>query len=224
MSKILIVEDDKEINALLSNVVQSNDYRADTSFDGFSGLQMALEKDYGLILLDLMLPYKTGEEFIRQLRVKKNTPVIILSAKDTTYNKIELLRLGADDYITKPLDIDEVLLRMEAVLRRTEHLNANGSVLDYRDIRVYLDSKRIFLKNMELECTAMEYAILELLLRNPTKIFSKRNLFESVTGEDYMVDENTINVHISNIRKKLKNITSEQYIETVYGMGYRLIT
>lgn len=101
---------------------------------------------------------------------------------------------------------------------------ADGFVLDYRDIRIHLDSKRIFVKNTELECTAMEYAILELLLRNPKKIFSKRNLFESVTGEDYMGDANTVNVHISNIRKKLKNITSEQYIETVYGMGYRLIT
>lgn len=194
----------------------------DNAFDGISGLKMALEQDYSLILLDLMLPLKTGEEVLRQLRKEKNTPVIVLSAKDAIYNRIELLRLGADDYVIKPFDVDEVALRMEAVLRRTSHSNADGVLLEYRDIHIHLDSKRIFVKDTELDFTAKEYAILELLLRNPTKIFSKRNLFESVTNENYLNDENTINVHISNIRKKIKQITDEVYIETVYGMGYRL--
>lgn len=222
MYPILIIEDDKEINTLLSSITKSNGYNVDNAFDGISGLKMALEQDYSLILLDLMLPLKTGEEVLRQLRKEKNTPVIVLSAKDAIYNRIELLRLGADDYVIKPFDVDEVALRMEAVLRRTSHSNAEGALLEYRDIHIHLDSKRIFVKDTELDFTAKEYAILELLLRNPTKIFSKRNLFESVTNENYLNDENTINVHISNIRKKIKQITDEVYIETVYGMGYRL--
>lgn len=222
MYPILIIEDDKEINTLLSSITKSNGYNVDNAFDGISGLKMALEQDYSLILLDLMLPLKTGEEVLRQLRKEKNTPVIVLSAKDAIYNRIELLRLGADDYVIKPFDVDEVALRMEAVLRRTSHSNADGVLLEYRDIHIHLDSKRIFVKDTELDFTAKEYAILELLLRNPTKIFSKRNLFESVTNENYLNDENTINVHISNIRKKIKQITDEVYIETVYGMGYRL--
>ncbi len=223
MPEILIIEDDKEISMLLSSILQSDGYAVDTAFHGLDGLRMALETDYSLILMDLMLPYKTGEELLRRLREEKNTPVIILSAKDATYHRIELLRLGADDYITKPFDIDEVVLRVQAVLRRTDAFASGSTTLDYRDIHIHPDSKRIFVKETELVCTAMEYAILELLLRNPTKIFSKRNLFESVTGEDYPGDENTVHVHISNIRKKLKKITPQPYIETVYGMGYRLI-
>ena len=171
--------------------------------------------------MDLMLPMKTGEEILRELRKHKNTPVIVISAKGEVYNRIELLKLGADDYITKPFDIDEVILRIQAVLRRTE-IQSN-SELTFRNMKVDTDSKRVYINDSEITCTAMEYAILELMLKNPSKIFSKRNLFESLSGEDYINDDNTMNVHISNLRKKISKATSEEYIETVYGMGYRLI-
>jgi len=129
--------------------------------------------------------------------------------------------LGADEYISKPFDIDEVILRIEAVLRRTKH-SADTPVIEYKDLRLDKESKRVFFKNDEITVTGMEYSILELFLENPNKVFSKRNLFESITGEAYMSDDNTMNVHMSNIRKKVAKYTDEPYIDTVYGMGYRL--
>ena len=186
---ILIIEDDENINGLLRNILSRNGYEVQCALNGWEGYELAMKNDYSLILMDLMLLLKSGEEILRELRAKKNTPVIVLSAKNAVSNRIELLRLGADDFICKPFDIA---------------------------------SKRVYIGSNEMICTAMEYAILELMLSNPNKIFSKRNLFESVTGDEYMSDENTMNVHMSNLRKKIAKITEESYIETVYGMGYRL--
>lgn len=216
---ILVIEDDLTINALLCDILDKSGYEIESATDGINGLQMAMNGDYDLILMDLMLPLKSGEEILRNLRSIKNTPVIILSAKSDVYNRIELLRLGADDFICKPFDIDEVILRIEAVLRRVE---GKKDSLSYKNMRIDKDSKRIYIDDNELVCTAMEYAILELMLSNPKKIFSKRNLFESVTGEDYISEENTMNVHMSNLRKKISKLTDVPYIDTVYGMGYRM--
>lgn len=217
---ILIIEDDPAINSLLCGILEKSGYEVESASDGLTGLNMALSGEYNLILMDLMLPMKSGEEVLRSLRQNKKTPVIVLSAKSDVHNRIELLRLGADDYICKPFDIDEVILRIEAVLRRFE--GSSDTSLKHKDMRLDTDSKRIFIGENELVCTAMEYQILELMLGNPNKIFSKRNLFESVTGEDYMSEENTMNVHMSNLRKKISKLTDEPYIDTVYGMGYRM--
>ena len=216
---ILIIEDDENINGLLRNILKRNGYEVECALNGWEGYELAIKNDYSLILMDLMLPLKSGEEILRQLRQKKNVPVIVLSAKNDVSNRIELLRLGADDFICKSFDIDEVILRIDAVLRRTE---GTKMVLNFKEMKIDLLSKRVFIGEKEILCTAMEYAILELMLSNPNKIFSKRNLFESVTGDEYMSDENTMNVHMSNLRKKIALITEESYIETVYGMGYRL--
>ena len=218
---ILIIEDDSTINALLCGILNKSGYETESATDGLTGLHMALDNDYNLILMDLMLPMKSGEEILRSLREVKKTPVIVLSAKSDVHNRIELLRLGADDFICKPFDIDEVILRIEAVLRRVED-KTDVNELTYKEMRIDKDSKRVYIGENELVCTAMEYSILELMLSNPSKIFSKRNLFESVTGEDYMSEENTMNVHMSNLRKKISKFTDEAYIDTVYGMGYRL--
>lgn len=218
---ILIIEDDPAINKLLCGILNKSGYETESATDGFTGLQMALNGDHNLILMDLMLPMKSGEEILRSLREVKKTPVIVLSAKSDVHNRIELLRLGADDFICKPFDIDEVILRIEAVLRRVDD-RKDPDQLTYKDMRIDKDAKRVYIGENELVCTAMEYSILELMLGNPNKIFSKRNLFESVTGEDYMSEENTMNVHMSNLRKKIAKLTDEAYIDTVYGMGYRL--
>lgn len=216
---ILIIEDDENINRLLSSILSRSGYEVQCAFNGWEGYELAIRNEYSLILMDLMLPLKSGEEILRDLRTKKDTPVIVLSAKNAVSNRIELLRLGADDFICKPFDIDEVMLRLEALLRRTE---GTKSVLHFKDMKLDIASKRVFIADNEMVCTAMEYAILELMLSNPNKIFSKRNLFESITGDSYMSDENTMNVHISNLRKKIAKVTKDSYIETVYGMGYRL--
>lgn len=216
---ILIIEDDYTINSLLCGILKKSGYEVESCTDGLNGYNMALDKDYQLILMDLMLPMKSGEEILRALREVKKTPVIVLSAKNDVHNRIELLRLGADDFICKPFDIDEVILRIEAVLRRVEDVK---DVLTYKQMRIDKEARRIFICDDELICTATEYAILELMLGNPGKVFSKRNLFESVTGDNYLSEENTMNVHMSNLRKKIAKITDEPYIDTVYGMGYRM--
>ena len=216
---ILIIEDDSTINSLLCGILKKSGYEVESCTDGLTGYNMALDKDYQLILMDLMLPMKSGEEILRALREVKKTPVIVLSAKNDVHNRIELLSHGADDFICKPFDIDEVILRIEAVLRRVEDVK---DVLTYKQMRIDKEARRIFIGDDELICTATEYAILELMLGNPGKVFSKRNLFESVTGDNYLSEENTMNVHMSNLRKKIAKITDEPYIDTVYGMGYRM--
>ena len=188
---ILVIEDDVMINNLLCKVLSDNGYETDSALDGKDGLSKALEKEYEMILLDLMLPKKRGEEVL------------------------------ADDYISKPFDVDEVILRIEAVLRRTGETKAS-SELKYKDMTLDKEAKRVYIGESELSCTTMEYSILELMLNNPNKVFSKRNIFESVTGDEYLSDDNTMNVHMSNLRKKIAKVTDEPYIDTVYGMGYRL--
>lgn len=221
MISVLVIEDDKAINSLLCSIITKSGYAADSAENGFDGLNKALSGDYNIILMDLMLPLKTGEEVLKELRKSKNTPVIIISAKSEVYNRIELFKIGADDYITKPFDIDEVMLRIQAVLRRTEAQTA--SLLTFGEIKLDTTSKRVYVGENEINCTATEYAILEIMLKNPKTIFSKRRLYESVSGDTYMSDDNTMNVHISNLRKKIAKFTAEEYIETVYGMGYRLV-
>lgn len=216
---ILIIEDDENINRLLCDILSRNGYEVQCALNGWEGYGLAMKNDYSLILMDLMLPFKSGEEILRELRTKKDTPVIVISAKSAVSNRIELLKLGADDFICKPFDVDEVSLRIDAVLRRT---TGTKMTVNFKDMKLDIAARRVFLIDKEIVCTAMEYAILELMLSNPNKIFSKRNLFESVTGDDYMSDDNTMNVHMSNLRKKIACVTSEKYIETVYGIGYRL--
>lgn len=220
MSKILIIEDDTTINGLLRNIIEKSGYTADSAYNGADGLTMGLHEDYSLILLDLMLPEKSGEDIIKELRKVNTTPIIVLSAKGETHNRVELLRLGADDFITKPFDIDEVLLRIQAVLRRT--MQSENNEIAFREIVIKTDSKRALVNGEELVLTATEFTILELLIKNPTRIYSKRTLYEIVMGQAYLQEDNTMNVHISNLRKKIAKYTDKKYIETVYGMGYRL--
>lgn len=221
MSRILIIEDDRTINGLLRSVLEKSGYTVDSADNGAEGLALGRQGSYSLILLDLMLPEKPGEEIIKEQRRADMTPVIVLSAKGAINNRIELLRLGADDYITKPFDIDEVLLRIQAVLRRT--LQAESREIAFGELLIRTDSRRVFVGEQELVCTVTEYAILELLMKNPDRIFSKRTLYEIVTGEDYLQEDNTMNVHISNLRRKIAEHTDRKYIETVYGLGYRLV-
>ncbi|MDE5772143.1 MAG: response regulator transcription factor [Ruminococcus sp.] len=220
MSRILIIEDDTTINGLLRNIIEKSGYTADSAYNGTDGLSMSLHENYNLILLDLMLPEKSGEDIIKELRKANTTPIIVLSAKGETHNRVELLRLGADDFITKPFDIDEVLLRIQAVLRRT--IQPENNEIAFREIVIKTDSKRAFVNGEELVLTATEFTILELLIKNPARIYSKRTLYEIVMGQAYLQEDNTMNVHISNLRKKIAKYTDKKYIETVYGMGYRL--
>ena len=177
---------------------------------------------YSLVLLDLMLPGILGEEFLKEVRRKGNTPVIVLTAKDTVDDKVEFLRGGADDYVTKPFDIKEILARVEVQIRRTgdmpheQFLNYQGMELDKEHFCVKVEG--VVLSKI----TKQEFAILELLLKHPKKVFGKEEIFEYAWKEAYMGETKTLDVHISNIRKKIKVVTEREYIETVWGIGYRL--
>lgn len=170
-----------------------------------------------------MLPYRNGDTVLTAVRECSTVPIIIISAKGTTQNKIDLLRLGADDYITKPFDMEEVLARIESNLRRVQFQKDTPTYLHHGDLILDLNDNTAFLQGSELTLTAKEFAILELLMKYPDKIFSKANLFQSVWNTEYISEDNTLNVHISNLRNKLKAVCPDKdFIDTVWGIGYRL--
>lgn len=220
MATILIIEDDLEISRLLTDFLSANGHTAICQSDGLRVLEFLDSVD--LILLDIMLPYKSGDMVLSNIREVSTIPVIVISAKGMTQNKVDLLRLGADDYITKPFDLEETLARIESTLRRVSFQTMPQQYLQYKDMVLDLDSTTVCVKGQTLSLTAKEFAILELLMKYPSKVFSKSNLFQSVWGEEYFCEDNTINVHISNLRSKLKAAGAEEYIDTVWGIGYRL--
>lgn len=221
--RVLIIEDDKEINDLFSQILVQNGYQTSSAFTGLEGLSKAKMSSYDLIILDLMLPYKSGDEILREIRAISAVPVIIISAKDTTRIKVDLLRLGADDYITKPFDIDEVIARVETALRHSGRQKNNPGSLCYKDIILNSDRRTVTVCGKPVVLTGKEYRILELLMLNPKMVYSKENLFEIVWQEIYAYDDKTINTHIYNLRTKLRAANpAEEYIETVWGIGYKL--
>lgn len=222
---ILIVEDDNDISGLLCNMMKKSGYVPQPAFSGTEAILYVEKKKWDMVLLDLMLPGMDGEEVLRKIREHHHVPVLIISAKGEQQTKINGLRAGADDFITKPFDIEEVLARIDAHLRRSSTLKRieEKNQLTYRGIIVDTDTKIVIVNDLKVILTAREYAILELLISYPQKIFSKANVFEAVWGDDYLRDENTVNVHMSNLRSKLaKASPNEEYIETIWGMGYRL--
>lgn len=225
MSRILIIEDNADINALLSETLISVGYETESAYEGISGQKAALSGRHDLIITDIMLPYISGDEILRKLREKSNIPIIVISAKDTVTTKIDLLKMGADDYITKPFDLGEVVARVETALRRAGASSSalQTSMLRYKDIELDCSDMRVTVGGSEVKCTAKETQILEMLLRNPDKVFTKANIYESVWQEDYLGDDNAVKTHISNLRSKLEKLSpGNQYIETVWGLGYRL--
>ena len=223
MTKILVVEDDKEINKLVSGFLESNGYEVISLFDGLKATDTVKDEGIDLAILDLMLPYKNGDMVLSEIRKVSNIPVIIVSAKETTQNKIDLLRLGADDYMTKPFDLEEVLARIESNLRRANFGQGGKNTLEYNGLTIDENNNVATLDGTELSLTAKEFAILQMLLKYPDKVFSKANLFESIWKEEYITEDNALNVHVSNLRAKLKNISPDKdFIDTVWGIGYRL--
>lgn len=223
MSKILIIENNKDVNEILKEVMEAEGYDTESAYDGMEGLKKAEKEDSDLILLDIMLPYKNGDEVLRGIRKKSNVPVIILSAKDMAGTKIDLLELGADDYITKPFDLGEVAERVAANLGRVEKQQHISNRLTYKDLILDTDLKQVSTNGQVLDATSKEYKILELFVSNKGKVFSKANIYESVWKEEYLGDDNAVKTHISNLRGKLKKFGKyEDYIETIWRMGYRL--
>ncbi|MCP3029496.1 response regulator transcription factor [Halobacillus sp. A5] len=218
---ILVVEDDNDINRLLCNIILKNGYTPKPAYSGTEAVLYLERQNWDMVLLDLMLPGLTGEEILTKLN---NVPVIIISAKQETQTKVDTLRAGADDYITKPFDVDEVSARIDSCLRRYQQMDVQASQqLVHKNLVVDVDLKTAAVNGKTLKLTMREYDILLLLISSPRKVFTKANLFESVWNEKFYGDDNTINVHMSNLRSKLlKAAPEEEYIETVWGMGYKL--
>ena len=223
MGKILIVEDNKDVNTMLAEVLTGENYEVSSAYTGIEGLKKIKSEEYDLILLDIMLPYKSGDEILKEVRKFSNVPIIIISAKDMIGTKIDLLKMGADDYITKPFDLDEVVARVETNLRRSKRQVEAEKVIRYKDLLFDDNAKRLIVNNIELELTAKECQIIELLLKNRSRVFTKANLYETIWQDAYLGDDNAVKTHISNLRSKLKMANSDNnYIETVWGLGYRM--
>lgn len=223
MDKILIIEDSKDVNSMLSEILTEEGFEVFSAYTGTDGFKKIKENQYDLILLDIMLPYKSGDEILKEVRKFSDVPVIVISAKDTIGLKIDLLKMGADDYVTKPFDLGEVVARVSANLRRSRIKAQSEKILHYKDMAVDIDSKRIIANGKELDLTAKEYGIMELLIKNRDKVFTKANLYETIWQEAYLGDDNAVKTHMSNLRSKLKTANAQQeYIETVWGLGYRL--
>lgn len=219
--KILIIEDDNDINALLCEALSKAGYSCVSAFSGTEGLLIFGARGISLVLLDLMLPGKTGEAVLSEIRAKSAVPVIVMSARDSVDTKIDLLSSGADDYITKPFNIKELLARVSVQLRRSAPAEARET-LAYGNILLDKTGLTLTLKNIPVELTKQELKIIELFLSHPDRVFTKQDIY-SYAWEDYYIGEDkTINVHISNIRRKFKAISDEEYIETVWGVGFRL--
>ena len=222
MVSILIVEDDVNINELLKEALGKEGYSCTQAFSGTEAEMLLEKEEYVLVLLDLMLPGMSGEKVLQFIREKGQTPVIILTAKDTLDSKVEILRSGADDYITKPFEIKEVLARIEVWIRRMRGQTSERK-LSYKAMVIDKDNHSVTVEGNELsKITKQEFSILELLVKNPKKVFSKEEIFEYAWEQEYMGETKTLDVHISNIRKKIKEVSEKEYIETVWGIGFRL--
>ena len=216
------MEDDVNINNLLKEALSQKGYTCGQAFSGTEAALWLEKESWMLVLLDLMLPGMTGEEVLQLIRRQGDTPVIVLTAKDAMAEKLDLLTSGADDYITKPFDINEVIARVQIQLRHAgqeaepDRIECGGITLDDKTHQIWVDGQEI------LHLTRQEYAILELLIRHPKQVFRKEAIFTYAWEEEYMGETKTLDVHISNIRKKLKAVTDKEYIQTVWGIGYRL--
>ena len=221
---ILVVEDDPDINKLLCRVLSGAGYDCRPAYSGSEAALWAGQYDYDLVLLDLMLPGLTGEEFITQLRQRKTMPIIVLSAKAGLEDRVNVLKLGADDFIPKPFDNAEVLARVEAQLRRYRQFSgaSGGSVLTHGDLVLDKDSVTVTAAGKLVAVTAREFHILTLLMEHPKKVFTREQLYQQVWNGAYMGDDNTVNVHISNLRSKLAKVSPTEYIKTVWGIGFKM--
>lgn len=215
---ILIIEDEKNMSNLLKLELTHANYECDQAFDGETGLNKALDQDYDLILLDLMLPRINGIEVCRQLRLKKQTPIIMLTARDEVMDKVNGLQVGADDYLAKPFAMEELLARINALLRRVSN-QSNNLKYKYGDIEIDVLKHLVKFKNKDIILTATEFDLLTLLVKNGGNIVSKEEILDKVWGYEKNVSTNVVEVYIRYLRNKLTGIN----IETIRKIGYRLI-
>lgn len=227
--KILLAEDQEEIALLLKKHLENEGYAVDTVSNGQEAIDLFYKNNYQLIILDIMMPNMDGIEACRRLRSKTNIPIIMLTGKDAEIDKVIGLKIGADDYITKPFGMKELLARIEAQLRRYLVLNnkintSYNQVLCIQDLKIDLMSYTVYRGDELLYLTAKEFELLKFFASNPNQVFTKEQIFKHVWGDNYIEDDNTVMVHIRRLRKKIeKNPQKPCYIQTVWGIGYKFI-
>lgn len=228
--KLLIVEDDLEISELLKSYLESEGFSVSVAYNGKTALEIFQKEQFDLLLLDLMIPLINGLSVMKQIRSYSVIPIIIISAKDSDSDKTIGLGFGADDYITKPFSMTEVLARIKAQIRRTTQYAQKGGttipgneLIKIKDIVINLENYTVYKKKAKLDLTNKEFQILKLLAENPHKVYTKAQIYTLIWNETYMSDENAVNVHISRLRNKIEDDPKvPQYILTVWGIGYKL--
>lgn len=225
MSKrVLVVDDEKLIVKGIRFSLEQDGMEVDCAYDGEEALEAAKQKEYDVVLLDVMLPKLTGFEVCQQIREFSSMPIIMLTAKGDDMDKILGLEYGADDYITKPFNILEVKARIKAIMRRNGKKpggEETSKVIEFGDLKVDCESRRVYIENKEVNLTAKEFDVLELLMLNPNKVYSRDSLLNTVWGYDYPGDVRTVDVHIRRLREKIESNPSEpKYIHTKWGVGY----
>ena len=220
--KVLVVDDEKLIVKGIRFSLEQDGMDVDCAYDGEEALEMAKEKKYDIILLDLMLPKMDGFEVCQQIREFSNVPIVMLTAKGEDMDKILGLEYGADDYITKPFNILEVKARIKAIMRRTTPKQKEAAkVIEDGDLKLYCDDRRAFVAGREMNLTAREFDVLELLVLNPNKVYSRESLLKLIWGNDYPGDVRTVDVHIRRLREKIEESPSNpRYVHTKWGVGY----
>lgn len=226
MSRILIVEDEETIANLEKDYLELSGFEVEIANDGAAGLERALDEEYDLFILDLMLPEVDGFELCKQIREKKNTPILLVSAKKDDIDKIRGLGLGADDYVTKPFSPSELVARVKAHLARYERLIGSNvvenDIVEIRGIRIDKTARRVWVNEEEKQLTTKEFDLLTFLAENSNRVFTKEELFRQIWDMESIGDIATVTVHIKKIREKIEmNTNKPQYIETIWGVGYR---
>lgn len=226
MSRILIVEDEVAIAELEKDYLELSGFEVEIENDGESGLERALKEKFDLFILDLMLPGVDGFEICRQIREKKNTPILMVSAKKDDIDKIRGLGLGADDYVTKPFSPSELVARVKAHLARYERLISSNipenDIVEVRGIKIDKTARRVWVNGEEKQFTTKEFDLLTFLAEHPNHVFTKEELFREIWDMESIGDIATVTVHIKKIREKIEmNTNKPQYIETIWGVGYR---
>jgi len=222
MANILVIEDDMAVHSLIKETLELHNFKVFDAYSGTEGLLLFKQHSINVVLLDLMLPGLLGEELIKKIRATSNVPVIAVSAKVDQSSKLELLTNGADDYITKPFDLQELLARIEIQLRHAgAEISSTTRDLQYKTISLDEDTRDVKVSGKTIHLTSREFSILELLLANPTKVFSRSNLYESVWQEPYLDNDKTVSVHVSNLRAKVNRFGAD-YISTIWGIGFKL--
>ena len=226
MSRILIIEDEEAIADLEKDYLELSGFDVEIENDGISGLERALSEEFDMYILDLMLPGTDGFEICKKIREKKNTPILMVSAKKDDIDKIRGLGLGADDYITKPFSPSELVARVKAHLARYERLIGSNvqknDIIEIRGIRIDKTARRVWVNDEEKQFTTKEFDLLTFLAENPNHVFTKDELFSKIWDMESIGDIATVTVHIKKIREKIEfNTAKPQYIETIWGVGYR---